>query len=179
MKLDDEHLIEACRRNDQRACKQLYDRFAPQMFGVCLRYTNSQQAAEDVLHDGFIKVFENLKKLKDAKSLASWIRSIMIYTAINSIRGEMPSGYDDVSLLSVNANLYTSEDIYSQLDIHVILDAIQQLPAHYRSAFNLCVIEGFTNEEASRILGIGQTTVRTNLLRARNMLAAKLKPLLK
>lgn len=179
MKLDEEHLIEACLRHDQRACKMLYDRFAPQMFGLCLRYTHSYAAAQDALHDGFIKVFNSLKTVKDPSALGSWIRSIMIYTVLNTVRKEPSTDMENLSDIPQLADNSSYDDIFSTLDIHVILDAIQQLPASYRSAFNLCAIEGYTCSQASEILGIGQTTVRSNLFRARAILAEKLAPIMK
>ena len=76
---EEAQIIEACLRKDQRAYTALYERYAPKMYGVCLRYTRSKEAAEDVLHDGFLKVFENLHRLRDTNAVEPWIRKIMVF----------------------------------------------------------------------------------------------------
>lgn len=174
MKNDEEHLIERCKRNDQRACKELYDRYAPQMFGVCMRYSQSKEAAEEVLHDGFIKVFNGLERIKDAKKLGGWIRSVMIHTALRAAKEEKTLPHVEINEQSEGLIL-ESEDILSRLDIHIILSAIQKLPSKYRSAINLCMIDGYNYGEAAKILGVEEVTVRTNIARARASLADMLK----
>lgn len=174
MKLDEATLVKACLKHDQRACRQLYDSYASQMFGVCLRYARSREAAEDILHDGFIKVFENLNKLRDATQLYSWIRSVMVNTAISTLRRER-NVEAQTEMIDDDNFSYESDDIYGNIDIEVILAAVQQLPKAYRLAFNLCEIEGYSFSEAAQKAGIAETTVRSNLCRARQILAQKLK----
>lgn len=172
-KADKAKLVEACLKRDPVACKQLYDSYAPQMLGICMRYARSRESAEDILHDGFIKVFESLHKLRDASQLDSWIRSLMVHTAISTFRHERftenVADYDD------EGNPFNESDlIYSQIDIKLIMEAIQQLPTAYRMAFNLCEVEGYEYEDAAAELGINESTVRSNLCRARRILAKKL-----
>lgn len=174
MKPDEATLVKACLKHDQKACRQLYDTYAPQMFGICLRYARSREHAEDLLHDGFIKVFENLHKLHDTTHIAAWIRSVMIHNAVSSLRRER--NLEAVTEITDDNNMfYSSDDIYAKIDVEVIMQAIQQLPTAYRMAFNLCEIEGYSYPEAAKHLGIGESTVRSNYFRARQILAQKLK----
>ncbi len=173
MKSDAEYFIEACIKRDEKACRQLYERFAPKMYGVCLRYTHSSAAAEDVLHDGFIKVFENLDKLRDANALGAWIKRIMVHTAINYIRSEKPLVLNDFD--KEYGNYATSDDIYDKIDADIVMKAIQELPGSFRSVLNLCEVEGYSIKEASEMLKIKESSVRGALVRAKRMLAEKLK----
>ncbi len=177
MKQEEAQLVAACLKKDRKACKKLYELFAPQMYALCLRYTQTNTAAEDVLHDGFIKVFESLDKLRNTESLRSWIYSIMLYTAINSLRKESPIIEAEYSNDTSSSDNYTeSDEIYSNIDIEIILNEIRQLPTRYRTAFNLCVIEGYSYDDAAKTLNVEAVTIRSNLLRAKRILAKKLKP---
>ena len=83
MNTEVEQLVEACARKDPKAQKQLYDQYAPTLMGLCMRYTHSRDEAQDLLHDGFIKIFENIGKLKKPQSLETWMRQVMISQSIN------------------------------------------------------------------------------------------------
>lgn len=173
MKPDEAKLVEACLRHDQKACRQLYDSYAPQMFGICMRYARSREAAEDILHDGFIKVFENLGKLRDTSQLVPWMHSVMVNTAISFYRHDSHIGYlpDMTDHSSMGSD---ADEIYGNIDVEIIMKAIQKLPTAYRMAFNLCEIEGYSFAEASKELGIVESTVRSNFFRARKILAREL-----
>ncbi len=175
MKPDDAHLIAACQRKDQRAFRQLYERYAGQMFAICVRYTQTNTAAEDVMHDAFIKIFDNIGDLQSPEALVPWMRSIMVRTALNSIRCEDPIREipDDNHL--ADTQVVSEEIAYDNIDIEVILAAIRRLPDRCREAFNLSVVEGYSNEEVADLMHISQTGVRTLLSRARRALSAELK----
>lgn len=169
-----EELIKACVRGDQRACKQLYDFFSARMYAICLRYTRTDAAAQDVLHDGFIKVFEKLHTVKDSDRLYPWMRSIMINTAITNWYHEHKITDTDPLPDSIENDSSSPSRIFSDLDIHIILDAVRQLPPAYRMAFNLCEIEGYDYSDAAEVMGVNPSTVRSNLTRAKQILAQKL-----
>lgn len=178
MKPDEATLVEECLRHDPKACRQLYDRFAPRMFGVCMRYARSREAAEDILHDGFIKVFDSLGRLRDTTQLEAFIRSLMIHTAISTYRRE--SKVDAVTSFTDNESVFQSmDDIYGNIDVEIIMKAVQQLPTAYRMAFNLCDIEGYSFADAAKKIGVSESTVRSNLSRARHILASKLSDIFK
>lgn len=165
-------IIEGCLRKDERAYRALYDRYAPKMFGICLRYTRSNAAAEDVLNDGFIKVFENLHRLRDVSSLEAWMRRIMINTAINSQRNELPVATMDA--IDISSNYATHSDIISSIDASIVVEALQSLPASFRTALNLCEVEGYSYDEAAKIMDIKLSSLRSTLVRAKKMLLDKL-----
>ncbi len=178
MKKSDEELVARCLKKDQRAYKELYERYAGRMYGVCLRYCRGTAAAEDVLHDGFIKVFESLHKLKDVRSLSTWIQSIMIHTAINSFLREQPVMNNEKMDEVLSDQHKGSTEIYDMIDIELILAAIAELPRQYQIVFNLCAVEEYERTAVAKMLNISEETVRSNLFRARKLLAKKLKPLL-
>lgn len=175
MKTEEEQLIEGCVRRDQLACKRLYDRYASKMYPLCLRYSDNELAAQDILHDGFIKVFNNIHRLREPAALGSWIRSVMVMTAINNWHKEKQ--FVDVDTLddTLESDYASYNEIYSDIDIHHILKAVQELPKSYRFAFNLCEIEGYDFPDAAEKLGVSESTVRSNLSRAKQLLAAKLR----
>lgn len=175
MKTEEAHLVEACKKKDRRAYRELYDRFSPQMYAICLRYTHSQNAAEDVLHDAFIKVIDSLHRIKNSDSLKSFINSITVHTAINAYR-DQPFVVDPDSVSEIVEDDFGPESLYSSIDIQYILEAIRQLPSRYQLVFNLCEIEGYSFAEVAKQLNIQESSVRSNLLRAKRILAEKLKP---
>ena len=177
MKPDEATLVKECLKHDQKACRQLYDSYAPQMLGICMRYARSREAAEDILHDGFIKVFEQLHKLRDTSQLSAWIRSVMVNTALSNYRHER-SVEAVTDTIDDDAFFYANDEIYGSIDVEVILRYVQQLPTAYRMAFNLVEIEGYSFTEAAKKLDIGESTVRSNFFRARKILAKQLSELL-
>lgn len=174
MKPEDRQLVEACRKKDQRAYKQLYERFAPTMYAICQRYTHNDLAAGDVMHDGFIKVFENLDQLRDGESVKNWMASIMVHTALNALRKEPPVR-ELADEEQEDAHFIYHDDAFDNYDIELILSAIRELPSRYRAVFNLREIEGHTFEETGQILGITAASARSYLARARQLLITKLK----
>lgn len=168
MNTEESNIVSACCKHDQRACKKLYDTFAPKMFGVCLRYSKSRLDAQDVLHDGFVKVFENLSSLRHDDKLEPWILSIMINTALSRIRYNnlrMFKSLDSEEILEM-----PSECDYDRYDTQVLLDAIQSLPDNYRLVFNLFEIEGFSFEEISNKIGLSLSGTRSLYYRAKKRL---------
>jgi RNA polymerase sigma-70 factor (ECF subfamily) len=166
MKSDKECLIAACRHGDERACKRLYDEYAAPMLGVCLRYAGNRAVAQDMLSEGFIKVFTNLDKLRDVNTLGAWIRRVMVNTALNYLRDnkEFPS-VDDLNELELPCDI-----AYDRYDTEQLLKAIQQLPDNYRAVFNLYEVEGYSHDEIAKRLGLQNSNVRLILSRAKRTL---------
>ena len=162
------NLIQACIREERWAQKQLYeDKYSP-MMGVCLRYSNNRDDALDILHEGFIKVFNNLSKYQPGTSLSAWMRRIMVNTAIDFYRKSIRRRTEDIETAY---DLSTSDpDAVSQCTEKEILESIQTLSPAYRSVFNLYVIEGYSHREIANQLGITESTSRSNLVKARTKL---------
>ncbi|MDY5968942.1 MAG: RNA polymerase sigma factor [Bacteroidales bacterium] len=170
MKSEVECLVEACLRHDEQACQRLYDVYAPKMLGVCLRYAHDRDAAQDMLHDGFIKVFDNLGTLKNPAQLGGWMRRVMVNTALNALRSiRETTSLDDPEV--TNIPLVVNYDKY---DTERILQAIQRLPEQYRAVFNLYEIEGYSHAEIGEKLGLKENSVRSILSRAKQKLVKDL-----
>ncbi|NNE28429.1 MAG: RNA polymerase sigma factor [Saprospiraceae bacterium] len=166
-------LLEACARKERWAQKQLYEDHYSLLMGVCLRYSNNEHDALDILHEGYIKIFRNIRKYKPGTSLIAWMRRIMVNTAIDFYRKSVRRRTEDLDSLYDQAS--GGPDAISQCTEKEILEAVQSLSPAYRTVFNLYVIEGFAHKEIADSLGITESTSRSNLVKARTKLKALLK----
>jgi RNA polymerase sigma-70 factor (ECF subfamily) len=161
----EQDFLDACVRNERWAQKRLYEEHYPQMMGVCLRYANNEQDALDILQEGFIKVFRNISKYQAGTTLPAWIRRIIVNTAIDYYRKNKRRKTED---LDTAYNLKSSDaDAVSQCTEKEILEAVQQLTPAYRTVFNLYVIEGYSHKEIADMMGITESTSRSNLVKSR------------
>ncbi len=164
----DDYLIDACVNNERWAQKEIYESFYTQMLTICMRYANNKADAQDILHDGFIKVFRNITKFKKGSSLSAWIRRLMINTAIDYYRKNARKRTEPITeAFHLNAK---EADAISKVSEKEILRTIQMLSPSYRIVFNLYVIEGYSHQEIGKILGIKESTSRSNLVKARSKL---------
>ena len=164
-------LVADCLRNRAAAQKQLYDTYAPQMMGVCYRYTRQADEASDVLQEGFIKVFTNLQQWKGDGDLGAWIRRIMVNTALNWLRDRRHMQWVQEEAIAEDFASDTVHTPVDQLEARQLADLIRQLPAGYQTIFNLHAIEGYSHVEIAQLLGISEGTSRSQYLRARRQLA--------
>ena len=167
---EERNLISACVRKERWAQRLLYEQYYSKMMVVCMRYSNNQDDALDVLHEGFIKVFNNISKYQPGTSLTAWIRRIMVNTSIDFYRKSIRRRTEDIEqafdLKSKDA------DAISQCTEKEILQAVQELSPAYRAVFNLYVIEGYSHKEIAAMLEITESTSRSNLVKARLKLKA-------
>ena len=164
----EEDFIQACIAKEGWALKKLYEFHYPVMYPVCRRYANTEEDALDILHDGFIKVFRHIDKYQSGTSLVSWIKRVMINTAIDFYRRESRRRAVDIDDAK---NLASGEaDALSNISADEIIDLLQHLSPAYRSVFNLYVIEGYSHKELAEILQITESTSRSNLVKARTKL---------
>lgn len=165
-------LIKACLQQKKAAQYRLYAMFSKKMFGICLRYASSFEEAQDVLQEGFIKVFQHLGTFKGSGSLEGWIRRIMINTAIEKYRERIYHlPFDD---LHDDEAVKQQNQAQDSLHLKDLLAFVQKLPSQYRLVFNLYAIEGFSHKEIGEALQISESTSRSNLARARLLLKDKL-----
>ena len=171
MQENEEILIKKCIDWDRSAQNRLYELFTSKMFAVCYRYARSREEAEDILHEGFMKVFENISKFRNEGSLEGWIRKIMYHTAIYKFR-QRKMVDNTVSIDSGIANLsnHSSNDTLSQIGTKELLKMIQNLPPRYQMVFNLYVFEGLKHKEIAEKLGVTEGTSKSNLSDARAIL---------
>src|SRR5215213_3684593 len=168
--MEDHLLVKECLKGKPAAQKQLYDLYARPMLNICYRYTKSIADAEDVLQEGFVKVFLNLNQYKFQGALGGWIRRIMVTTAINYLKRNARYQTELVfpdEYLHVAAN-----DRHPELKMEAkeLADLIRQLPPGYQTIFNLYAVEGFNHVEIGKILGIQESTSRSQYARARALL---------
>ena len=165
-----DELLSGCIREDRIYQKRLYETYYGRMMSVCMRYTNDREEALDVLHEGFMKVYRNIKHYKPKHSLESWIRRIMINTAIDHYRkNKKYRNQVDIEYASAHSDDDGSGAL-SSMSVEEILKLVQQLPPSYRTVFNLYVIEGFNHREIGEKLGISEGTSKSNLAKARGKL---------
>ena len=159
------NLVAALTRQERWAQQQLYEQYYGKMMGICLRYTGSRDEALDLLHEGFIKVFQNIGRYRPGTSLPAWIRTIIVNTCIDYYRKTIRRRTDDI-----NDAHYLSDDapdVLSNLTEQEILAAVQELSPAYRAVFNLYVVEGYSHKEIGEALQITESTSRSNLVKAR------------
>jgi RNA polymerase sigma-70 factor, ECF subfamily len=171
--LSEKELIKGCIRGDRGALNMLYDLFSGKMFAICLRYSRTREEAEDTFHEGFMKVYENIKKYRHEGSFEGWIRRIMVNTAIEKFRKRTPLGVvvnlDDISHLNGNGSLVT-DDILARIGANELMAMVQKLPPYCRMVFNLFVFEGLKHKEIAKELGITEGTSKSHLSDARSIL---------
>ena len=172
--LDDKELIKKCLKNSESGFDELYKRFSSKMFGVCLRYARNYHDAEDLLHEGFIRVFQKMKDYRGEGSLNGWMRRIMVTTAINYYRKKNTSLFELDSKDSLVSD-ENYEDGISYMSTKELLNYIQLMPDGYRTIFNLYVIEGYKHSEIAELLNISENTSKSQLLKARKALMIKVK----
>lgn len=168
-------IIKECASGDVRAQEVLYRKFAPKMYGVCLRYSKDRTEAEDNLQEGFIKVFLNIQKFRHEGSLEGWIRRIMVNVSLEKFRKQnIMHPVEDVAIYE-KPNF--SEEILDKISANELLELVQQLPPRYRMVFNLFVMEGMTHQEIGDEMKITTGTSKSNLARARDILKRKVNEL--
>jgi RNA polymerase sigma factor (sigma-70 family) len=161
-----------CLQNDRKQQEALYKALAPKMMAVCMRYANDRDEAQDILQEGFIKMFNNVHKYRGDGNLEGWIRRIMVHTAISRYRKLKPMVL--VEDMAESHESGTTSQNANNLEVSDLMKLIQQLPSIYRSVFNLYAIEGYSHQEIGTKLGITELLSRTTLYRARNILKEKL-----
>ena len=168
--MDNYVLVKDCLKGKPAAQRQLYDLFARPMLSVCYRYTKSVADAEDVLQEGFVKVFLNLHQFKFQGELGGWIRRIMVTTAINFLKRNVRYQSD---LFFAEEHLHVASNEHNpelRLEAKELADLIRQLPPGYQTIFNLYAVEGFNHVEIGKVLGIAESTSRSQYARARALL---------
>ncbi len=167
--LELEHLIKGCIKKDNRSQKLLYDTFSGKMYSICLRYMNSREEAQDVLQDGFIKVFTKIETFHFEGSFEGWLRRIIVNTALEQLRrnkNKFVERFED------SAPILTSvpNEAEGKIEVADLLKALHQLAIGYRTVFNLFVMEGFTHAEIAEQLNVSESTSKSQLSRARALL---------
>ncbi len=168
-------IISGCKEGQSADLEALFNLYSEKMFGVCLYYTSCQADAEDILHDGFIRIFEKIGSYKNIGSFEAWMKRIFINIALMRFRRNKKFlDVEDIGEYTVNSsegnsNLYTNTN--------EIVNMISKLPPQYRIVFNLYAIEGYKHKDIAKMLKISVGTSKSNLSRARSILQNQLKEL--
>jgi RNA polymerase sigma factor (sigma-70 family) len=168
-----EILLKECMKGRRQSQETLYRRFASAMYGLCLQYASSEEDAQDILQDGFMKVFSKLDQVKNPEAFPGWIRRIMINTALEHYRSQIV--LQPVEELKGGGMEEPGDRALNDLTIEELVRLIQGLSPQYRMVFNLYAIEGYSHQEISEELGISVGTSKSNLSRARAILQEKIK----
>jgi RNA polymerase sigma-70 factor, ECF subfamily len=162
-------IINGCRLGHKLSQKQLYRLFYRYGMNICNRYARSEEEAEEMLNDAFLRIFSKIEMYDDNLSFPAWLHTIVVRSAINYLKKYQKFvGTDDIQIAETYATF--NENILSILSAEEIIGLVKRLPPSYRAAFNLSVVEGYPHAEIAAMLGISEGTVRSNLMIARQKL---------
>lgn len=166
-----DNIIKGCQAGDSRAQRELYLLFKDKMFGICLRYAGNKDDAQDIVHDGFVKIYEKVIQFRFEGSFEGWMRRIMVNTALEKYR--MHCQVINISDSTRELEKTGTTEILSDISARELLKFVQELSPKYRLVFNLYAIEGYSHKEISEQLNISEGTSKSNLSRARSVLQEK------
>jgi RNA polymerase sigma factor (sigma-70 family) len=172
---NEEKLLLACQKNDRKAQTTFYNLHKRKLMGICCRYTSTREEAEDILQEAFIKIFTNIKSIKQAELVGAWVKRVTINAAIDyynqNQKYAMQVNYDD----SLDKQDDSVQQLFSKLQMEELLGIINQLADGYRIALNLYVIDGYSHAEIAKMLNISESTSKSQLSRAKEILRQRLK----
>ena len=167
--MTEELMLAGCIRNNATAQEALYNRFSPRMLGVCYRFAKNREDAEDLLQEGFIKVFTQIHQYRNEGALEGWIRRIIVHTCINILKKNKKFS-DSVDIIHASSVHVKEEMIPSIMQAKQVVECIRTLPIGYRTVLNLYAIEGYSHKEIAGMLDIEESTSRSQYTRAKAML---------
>jgi len=170
-------LISLCIEGDNYSCKQLFDLYSGKMMAICYRFARDRNEAEDILQEGFVRVFNKLSLYSGEGALEAWMRRVIINTAIKYKKRHITK-HSFTELDNVHP-FDTTPSVIDEISKNEIINLIQELPDGYRIVFSLYVIEGYSHKEIAERLNIGESTSRSQLVKARTLLRNKLNNLTK
>ena len=167
--MTEEAIFQGCLKNDAAAQRELYNRYSPKMLAVCYRFAHNREDAEDMLQEGFIKVFSQLHTFQNKGAFEGWIRRIIVHTCINNLKKNKRFN-ESVDIMYASSVQTREESVPSIVQAKQIVECIRMLPVGYRTVLNLYAIEGYSHKEISEVLDIEESTSRSQYTRAKQML---------
>jgi len=167
--MTEEAILLGCFKNQAAAQRELYNRYSPKMLAVCYRFAHNREDAEDMLQEGFIKIFSQIHTFQNKGAFEGWIRRIIIHTCINNLKKNKRFN-ENVDILQASSLYIREESVPSIVQAKQIVECIRILPIGYRTVLNLYAIEGYSHKEISTMLDIEESTSRSQYTRARQML---------
>lgn len=165
-------LITNCKAGKSRAQAELYQLFAPKLFGVSLRYSRDQTEAEDTLHEAFINIFNKINQYSGKGSFEGWMKRIVVNLALGKYRTRYRlQTVEDITI-------YDSKNVYDEISDAIntaqLMELIKELPPRYKMVFNMYAIDGYSHKEIAKEMGISEGTSKSNLARGRKILQDKI-----
>ncbi len=170
--LNEKDLISGCLKGDRNCQKDLFELLAPKMMTVCRRYARHHLEAQDMMQEGFIKMFNHLEKFSHEGSFEGWVRRIMINTALKKVSRKSFKN-EEIGIADHYDNS-VDETVFAKMSADELLLMVEELPEGYRIVFNMYVIEGYSHKEIGETLNIGESTSRSQLVKARRILQNKI-----
>jgi RNA polymerase sigma-70 factor (ECF subfamily) len=167
--MTEEAILHGCLQNDSTAQRELYSRYSPKMLSVCYRFAHNREDAEDMLQEGFIKVFSQIHTFQSKGAFEGWIRRIIVHTCINNLKKNKKFN-ESVDLIHATSIQVREESVPSIVQAKQVVECIRILPIGYRTVLNLYAIEGYSHKEIAEVLEIEESTSRSQYTRAKQML---------
>jgi RNA polymerase sigma-70 factor (ECF subfamily) len=167
--MTEELMLAGCLKNNAASQEALYNRFSPRMLGVCYRFGKNREDAEDMLQEGFIKVFTQIHQYRNEGALEGWIRRIIVHTCINNLKKNKKFA-DSLDIIHAKSIYINEELIPSIMQAKQVVECIRMLPIGYRTVLNLYAVEGYPHKEIAAMLDIEESTSRSQYTRAKAML---------
>lgn len=167
--MTEEAILKGCLQNDPAAQRELYNRYSPKMLSVCYRFAHNREDAEDMLQEGFIKIFSQMHTFGNRGAFEGWIRRIIVHTCINILKKNKKFN-ESVDIIHATGAMVREESIPSIVQAKQIVECIRMLPIGYRTVLNLYALEGYSHREIGMMLDIEESTSRSQYTRAKAML---------
>ena len=167
--MTEEAILKGCLQNDPTAQRELYNRYSPKMLSVCYRFAHNREDAEDMLQEGFIKIFSQMHTFGNRGAFEGWIRRIIVHTCINILKKNKKFN-ESVDIIHATGAMVREESVPSIVQAKQIVECIRMLPIGYRTVLNLYAIEGYSHREIGIMLDIEESTSRSQYTRAKAML---------
>lgn len=175
--ISEEELVLRCKRQDRQALHLLYERYGGALMAICLRYTADRETAEDVLHDGFLRIFESIGSqfaYQGEGSLKAWLSRVMVNEALGFLRRRNVQMQQEVQVDEVPDMPDGDEEDFDGIPSSALMQMVRELPEGYRTVFNLYVFEDKSHKEIARLLGITEHTSSSQFYRAKTLLMKKI-----
>jgi RNA polymerase sigma factor (sigma-70 family) len=167
--MTEEAILRGCLSNDANAQRELYNRYSPKMLAVCYRFAHNREDAEDMLQEGFIKVFSQMHTFENRGAFEGWVRRIVVHTCINILKKNKKFN-ESVDIIHATGVLVREESVPAIIQAKQVVECIRLLPLGYRTVLNLYAVEGYSHREISNMLDIEESTSRSQYTRAKAML---------
>ncbi len=167
--MTEEAILQGCLKNQAVAQQELYSRYSPKMLSVCYRFARNREDAEDMLQEGFIRVFTQIHQFQSKGSFEGWIRRIIVHTCINHLKKHKKFN-DSVDITQAQTVSVREDSVPSIIQAKQVIECIRTLPLGYRTVLNLFAIDGYSHREIANMLDIEESTSRSQYTRAKAML---------